>query len=24
LLSCPDGGEGGYRPTPRVGIVTVE
>ena len=24
LLSCPDGGEGSYRPTPRVGIVTVE
>ena len=24
LLSCPDGGEGNYRPTPRVGIVTVE
>ncbi|MDQ3341145.1 MAG: hypothetical protein M4D80_38825 [Myxococcota bacterium] len=24
LLSCPDGGEGGYRPTPRVGIVTVD
>lgn len=24
LLSCPDGGEGNYRPTPRSGIVTVE
>ena len=24
LLSCPDGGEGSYRPTPRSGIVTVE
>jgi len=24
LLSCPDGGEGSYRPTPRAGIVTVE
>ena len=24
LLSCPDGGEGSYRPTPRVGIVTVK
>lgn len=24
LLSCPDGGEGNYRPTPRAGIVTVE
>lgn len=24
LLSCPDGGEGEYRPTPRAGIVTVE